>query len=215
MICVAISEKNLDKCLATLSLVELAEIRIDLTGFGPDEVKTVCSHPTPVVATCRADTMSSEKQLELLTIAIVSGAKYVDIELEAGRKQIRNIIRIARRHNCRVIISYHNYRETPPVRKLIHIIRKCYSMGADVAKVATLARSQADSARILSLYGYEKPLIALGMGTAGMITRIMAPLLGGEFTFASMDEGDETAPGQIKYSEMREILDKLNKKIQA
>jgi len=214
MICVAISDKDPDKCLATLSRVELAEIRIDLTEFGPDEVRRVCSHLTPTVATCRADRMSSDKQLELLSLAISSGAKYVDIEIEAGKNQIRKIIRIARQHNCRVIISYHNYRETPPTGKLGKIIRKCYSLGADVAKVATLAKSKADSIRILSLYGNAKPLIALGMGEAGMITRIIAPLLGAEFTFASADDGTETALGQIKYSEMKKILDEIGEKIQ-
>ena len=48
-------------------------------------------------------------------------------------------------------------------------------------------------------------MVVLGMGEMGKITRIMAPFLGAEFTFAAMDEGKETAPGQIPYLKMKEI----------
>jgi 3-dehydroquinate dehydratase-1 len=83
-------------------------------------------------------------------------------------------------------------------------------MGADIAKLATFSKSKADNARLLSLYSNDKPIVALGMGETGKITRLMAPLLGAEFTFAAMDDGQPTAPGQITYSNMKEILNKLS-----
>ena len=43
MICVAISDKNIDNCLAILEQVEMAEIRLDLTEFDLNEIKKIDS----------------------------------------------------------------------------------------------------------------------------------------------------------------------------
>jgi len=211
MICVAISDNNIEKCLSVLDKVEMAEIRLDLTGFGIIEINRIFSHPTPCIATCRPETMGNEDQLERLTAAIKAGAKFVDIEIEAEPVQQTTIIEVARKHKCRVIISYHNFLETPAMSELFKIVDHCFELGADIAKVTTLSNSKADNARIISLYTIEKPLVSFGMGEIGMITRLMAPFLGAEFTFASMDEGMQTAPGQINYSKMKEILSGLQK----
>jgi 3-dehydroquinate dehydratase I len=213
MICLAISEKNLEKCLSLLEEVELAEIRLDLTDFSVDEINTVFNHSTPTIATCRPDKMGAKDQMERLTAAIKAGATYIDIEIETERKQQKTIIEIARQYKCKVIISYHNFEKTPGLKELYSIVDQCYDLGADIAKLATLCNSLADSARLLSLYSNSKALVAFGMGDYGKITRIVAPLLGAEFTFAAMDEGDETAPGQIGYSKMKKILDILNTEI--
>jgi 3-dehydroquinate dehydratase len=51
------------------------------------------------------------------------------------------------------------------------------------------------------------------MGEAGKLTRIIAPFLGAEFTFAFADDFKSTAPGQISYSRMKSILSNLEKEI--
>jgi 3-dehydroquinate dehydratase I len=214
MICVAISDKNIDKCLSVLDNVEMAEIRLDLTGFGIEEIKKVFSHSTPTIATCRPEPFGNEDQLSRLMASINAGARYVDIEIEADVKQQLLIIEEARKHHCKVIISYHNFDETPGLREMYKIVDRCFELGADIAKIATLSKSNADNARLLSLYSIEKPIVVLGMGETGKITRLVAPLLGAEFTFASMDEGIETAPGQINYSRIKEILSGLQKDFQ-
>ncbi len=213
MICLAISEKNIEKCLSLLEKVELAEIRLDLTDFSVEEIQKVFSHSTPTIATCRPDKMGTKDQMERLTAAIKAGAAYVDIEIEAEKEQQEALIAVARQFNCKVIISYHNFEKTPGLKELYSIVDQCYALGADIAKLATFCNSQADSARLLSLYSNNKALVALGMGAYGKITRIVAPLLGAEFTFAAIDEGEETAPGQIGYSRMKAIIENLNKEL--
>lgn len=209
MVCVAISETNVDKCLEVLNNVEMAEIRLDLTDYDMEDIKRVFSHPTPLIATCRPDKIGNKEQLKNLSIAIEAGAKYVDIEIEATKSIQSQIIELARKNECKIIISYHNYKETPILPALQAIVDECFSLGADIAKLTTLSKSNADNARLLSLYNYDKPIVAFGMGETGKITRIMAPLLGAEFTFAAMDEGEATAPGQITYSKMKKILAQL------
>ena len=204
MICVAISDKNPDKCIELLGKVEMAEIRLDLTEYTSDEIIKVFSSGTSCIATCRPDKVGLNKQYEALKTAMETGASYVDIEIEAPKEQREKLIKVAKANHARIIISYHNYNETPSIDELLKIVNECYEMGADVAKVAVQANSQQDAAKVLSLYSADKPVVALAMGEFGKITRLIAPMLGAEFTFASTDEGVGTAPGQITYSKMIE-----------
>jgi 3-dehydroquinate dehydratase I len=213
MICVAISDRSLEKCLTTLDGCEMAEIRLDLTGFNEDDIRQVFTHKTPTIATCRPEKTNATDQLTRLSLAIETGAHYVDIEYEADKEQKEAIMEVARKHQCKVIISYHNFFETPVVEELQRITASCFDKGADIAKVATMVNKPDDCIRLFTLYNLNKPIIALGMGKAGKITRIMAPFLGAAFTFASMDNGEATAPGQIGQHKMTEIVHYLKNEL--
>jgi 3-dehydroquinate dehydratase I len=213
MICVAISDKDLKKCLATLDRCELAEIRLDLTEFDDEQIRKVFSHSTPAVASCRPDKMGADEQQRRLILAMEAGARYVDIEYEASEAQRKTIIEFAKKKKCRIIISYHNFIRTPSRDELFRIADTCFNMGADVAKVATQANSATDVANLLSLYSMNRPLVSLGMGEHGVITRLTAEFLGAEFTFAAMDDGEATAPGQIGFQRMKAILQYLNQEL--
>ena len=53
---------------------------------------------------------------------------------------------------------------------------------------------------------FNKKIIVIGMGEKGKITRIVAPLLGSPFTYASLKEGKETAEGQISVDRLKELM---------
>jgi 3-dehydroquinate dehydratase-1 len=142
----------------------------------------------------------------LLSAAIRSGATYVDLEYEAQPEYRLALVDLAKRFRCKVIISYHNFEETPDVDVLNQIIIHSVVMDADFVKLAVTANSTADCAKIMSLYNKHNNLIAFAMGDIGKITRIAAPFLGAEFTFASVDEAHLTAPGQLTISQMETIL---------
>jgi 3-dehydroquinate dehydratase len=44
------------------------------------------------------------------------------------------------------------------------------------------------------------------MGPKGRVSRIVAPVFGSAFSYASLRKGTETAPGQLTVSEMRDAL---------
>jgi 3-dehydroquinate dehydratase type I len=206
MICISISEKSIEKCISLLEKVELAEIRLDLNDFGDEEIEKVFSCRRRLVATCRPGKYPKEIRFEKLKKAIVSGATYVDIEYEAPEEYQRNLMTYAHQHECYVIFSYHNYELTPELEELEKIMQGSFSMGCDVVKIATLVRVNRDNSKILSLYKSPGRLIAFGMGDLGKITRIVAPFLGAEFTYAAMDVGEPTAPGQIRYTQLKEFI---------
>ena len=51
--------------------------------------------------------------------------------------------------------------------------------------------------------------VSFGMGEKGVTSRILAPLSGALFTYASLDEGKELAPGQVPLSHLREIYRRI------
>lgn len=206
MICVAISDKNVKNCLATLKNVEMAEIRLDLTEYDLNEIETVFKNHSNLVATCREGKYSNEERKEKLKKAIASGAKYVDIEVESEKEYRSELVRYAKNRNCEVIISYHNFEETPPENELKEIVDVCNSYGADIVKITTMSHGKKDNANLLELFNTDSRIVALGMGEKGKITRIIAPFLGSEFTFAATDQGEPTAPGQITYQELKKII---------
>lgn len=205
MICISYGNIALNELLKRLKTTPMAEIRIDLLGLNKDEVAAVFSSHPNLIATCRPDTMGLEAQRHLLLTAIHSGAAYVDVEVEAPSSFKREMVEAAHAKGCKVIVSYHNYTETPSREALQGIMVEMVEDGADILKIATMANNTGDAARILSLYETPvKPLVALAMGDMGKVTRIAIPLLGAPFTFAA-PEGATTAPGQLTDTDMMAI----------
>lgn len=207
MICVSVVEKNPESVVQIANSAEMAEIRIDLCELDENTVKSVfsnISHPT--IATCRPDYCNDEQRSLLLKTAILSGACYVDVEIESATEFKNDIISFAHEHGCKVIISYHNYENTPSIEELRNIIDTCFSQKADIAKVATTALSQRDSAVVLSLYAEYENLVALAMGENGKISRIANVCLGSPFTFVAIDKQHCSAAGQLTAAQMQTIL---------
>jgi len=206
MICASISEKNIEKCIESINKVDMAEIRIDLAEFSNDEIRKVFSKRKKLIATCRPGKIKEQERVEMLKIAIESGSTYVDIEYEASASYKNDLIDFAHKHQCDVIISYHNYDRTPELEELENIVRDCYRQGADLAKIATHVNMNRDNSKILSLYKAPGRLVAIGMGDLGRISRIVAPFLGAEFTYASLNDNATTAPGQISYEKLNRFI---------
>lgn len=206
MICASIAEKDVEVCLKTIEKVEMAEIRIDLTEFNDEEIRKVFSLRKKLIATCRPGKIKDKDRALMLKAAIAAGSTYVDIEYEAPEAYKNHLIDFAHSHQCDVIISYHNYEKTPDLEELEQIVQDCYTQGADLAKVATHVNVNRDNSKILSLYKAPGRLVAIGMGDLGRISRIVAPFLGAEFTYASLNESGATAPGQISYEKLNQFI---------
>lgn len=210
MICVSATETNAEKLVALVNASEMSEVRIDMCQLDEQAVRTLFPRFTrPVIATCRPQLCPDALRVSLLQAAIESGASYVDVEIEADAQIKQALIAKAREHHCSVIVSYHNYEETPDSGALHRIVEQCYADGADIAKIATTARTESDTARVLSLYADFPKLVALAMGEKGRISRIANLFLGSPFTFVSAGEGNATAPGQFTEAQMGEILQRL------
>ncbi len=207
MVCLSIADVSADEAMDILSKVNLAELRLDRINFDKKDIKRLFSTRTKTIVTYRQNKKTNENERkDILIEAIKNGASMVDIEVENSDDFKNEIIKIAKKNKSTVIISYHDFEKTPVIRELEQILNWCFESGADIAKIACQTNNAEDAARILALYSFGKPLISLGMGDAGKITRIAAPLLGAPFTYASLVKSKQTAPGQIEADKLESII---------
>ncbi len=209
MICVSLAGLRYEECLDILAEERFAEIRIDRMDLTEEHIKKLFALPIRLIATCRKGHYNNIERAQLLKIAILAGASYVDIEVEEPADYIIDLVDFAHKNDCKVIISYHNFQDTPCLDELQKVVDNCFEYGADIAKIVTTVNTNQDRARIMSLYADNKKIVAFGMGEHGKITRIMAPLLGAEFTYAARKAGLEVAPGQMDKNLLAESIDML------
>ena len=209
MICIPLSGIGFEDCMAMVRKEAFVEFRFDLLTLTLEEVRGVVQEASSSVATCRPGNMEESRRLEILQTAVQAGADYVDFELEADGDFRSAIIGSARQNKSNVIVSYHNFDLTPALPELEEIVNACIEAGADVVKVACQVNRHVDLQNLFKLYSQDMRMVIIGMGQKGVISRVAAPLLGAEFTFAAPASGKETAPGQISKDKLLSILKEI------
>ena len=155
---------------------------------------------------------SEHERIALLKEAVALGADFVDVEARTAKPLLRELKAEIKKHGSRtkLIISFHDLKKTPAAGALQKRLNACSKMGAHIVKICTYARAMEDNLQVLGLIPYARKkgqaIIAFCMGDKGRISRVMAPLLGSYLSYASLDKGTESAPGQLTIGETREIL---------
>jgi len=209
-ICTVIVDKDLRAVREVEALVELFEVRIDLIGEGWQDLAKQLRKPWIACARSTEEGGSWEKdeaeRIEELVAATELGADMVDIELET--KDLDKAIPLIRKR-AKCVLSFHELEQTPPLDKLKEIVQRQLAAGADVCKVITTAQRFEDNLTTLRLVTElsEVKMVSFAMGPLGSTSRILCPLVGGEFTYASIKQGKESAPGQITVSQLRRIYE--------
>jgi len=202
MTCVSFSKPTVEEFLLKHPEVKLIELRLDLMKIDEKQLSHFLSLPVNVIVTCRPNgQMTEEQRLLLLCKSISLGAHYVDVEIESGTAFISELRNFAVKNNCKLIVSYHNFEKTPDLTELEKIAEKCHSEKSDIVKIACLINEADDILSIKSLYSKNHPVIALGMGEKGAVTRMNACEWGAPFSYVTADSDTPTAPGQAGYEE--------------
>jgi 3-dehydroquinate dehydratase type I len=193
---------------------DLLEWRLDVTR-DPEVEMVLPQSPLPVIATVRSVEQGGyfsgtrQEQLRLLIRAATSGSSYVDWEFRPGEPlpdQLSNI-------RERVILSYHDFEQTPADRELESLFDQMAASSTGVVKVVTLAQRKEDNISLLNLIGRGRnrgiEVVAFCLGALGRISRLACLLMGGAFTYAALESGAEAAPGQLSLAKMRQLLELL------
>lgn len=204
---------------------DVIEWRIDFFEDVCDLEKTVTAlkmirniiGETPLIFTFRSDLEGGFKKVKDETrykiIEQVIGTEeidVVDIELISGKTNIDRIRTAAIKHNTPLVLSYHNFEETPSVEFMVDKMKDQVLNGADIAKIAVVSKNERDVLNLLlaTLKARETmpdiPLITMAMGKLGVITRIAGGIFGSDLTFGT--HGGISAPGQIPVEELRNAM---------
>ncbi len=209
MICIPIIAESTRKAIDDMGragpLADLLEIRVDYIK-DPDLGRILKARTKPVIITITSRDENGRfegteaERIALLKKAIELGSEYIDVSINCV--ELDELIQA--RGKTKVIVSYHNYRETP--ENLDQIYGRLEVRDGDIIKIATFADRLSDNLRILELAkNSTRDTIALCMGPKGEISRILAPFYGSFLTFASLASGRESAPGQIPAAKMKDI----------
>jgi 3-dehydroquinate dehydratase-1 len=209
MICVSLGNISFDQAAKIAAEEEMIEIRADLLLFTDDQFRGLLRISKKSIFTCRPGVYSETKRKELFELAIDEGASFIDLEVESPKEFLSEIKKSLEISDTQLIISYHNFENTPSFKELSEILTSCYNSGAVLAKLATAVLHEDDLKTMFSLYSIPGRKVLIGMGVKGIITRIAAIFMGAEFSFASPNDFEKTAPGQLSVDEMKEILNIL------
>ena len=184
----------------------MVELRADLLNFTTEQYKSLFGLKSKIVFTCRPQGIDPEYRKSLFHLAAENKVDYIDLEIESYEPDMEWLSGLCRKNKTDLILSYHNYIETPGIDELTAILKKFYKLGADVAKIATLVKNDEDLLNLLLLYRKQGRKVVLGMGEKGILTRVAALILGAEFSFAAPGKERGTAPGQLTVSDMNELV---------
>ena len=207
-ICAVIVNSDLKTIKEAEPLVDLFEVRIDLIGEGWQQVAKQLEKPWIACNRMAAEggqwQGNEARRIEPLLQAMELGAGMVDIELNT--KNLENVVKVIKRRT-KCLLSYHDLEKTPALKEMKDIVRRQLSAGADICKVITTAQKAEDNLTTLQLVREfpEAKVVSFAMGPLGLMSRALCPLVGGEFTYASIEKGKESAQGQMTVSEMRQI----------
>ncbi|GAA0236165.1 type I 3-dehydroquinate dehydratase [Haladaptatus pallidirubidus] len=209
----------------TNDLEREAQVRevADVVEFRMDKANTPLSQladydgELPIIATNRAQWFGgkandSGRLDHLFTASEFEAVKMIDIELETARGSSW-VLEEFEKGDVEIIISFHEFDETPDLNVLKAIFEACDQYG-DVAKVAAYANSYSDSLNMIRAVSSvsENGLRATGisMGAIGSHTRAIAPLYGAKIGYAPLESDEsEYAPGQIPIHKLRSMIDTL------
>ena len=185
----------------------MVELRADEVTDRAQLATLVDNAPLPLIVTCRPTweggncELPEEQRVTLFTDTSLHNAAYVDIELEAYKG-----IPEAQKSSIErpIILSSHDFKTRP--ERLTNIFLELSQRRNQVAKIVWMARSIRDNIEAFEiLQSRQKPTIALCMGEAGLISRVLAKKFGAFLTFASLRDESATAPGQVTIHDMKRL----------
>jgi len=207
-ICASIVDNDLSVIKGVEPFIDLYEVRIDLIGNGwPGVVQEL---KKPWIACNRlADEggkwgKNEASRIAELLKAIELGADIIDVELRT--ENLDEVVELIKKR-AKCLLSSHDSAGTPSFDNLKRTIERQLAAGADICKVVTTASNFDDNLTVLQLITEFSKLkiVSFAMGPLGSVSRVLCPLLGGYFTYASIEAGKESASGQITVRDLGKL----------
>jgi len=226
-VCVPLNEETVDSLIKSIrnasSISDLIELRLDGLVRGElekalDQIDEVLSHARqPVILTLRTKEQGGYREIEqqqrLNAWATLFGTTNTFFDLEYDL--VSTLTNEEQQPDwSRVICSHHNFEKVPA--NLDEIFEQLSFTPARIIKIAVKANDVTDCLDILRLIRRsrteERETIAIAMGSAGVVTRILGPSQGSFLTYGASEAERGTAPGQVVATDLTSIyrVDQIN-----
>jgi len=228
-ICVPLPAKTFSELVPMIYKAEdagadLIEVRLDymhndasnVVGF-VDEVEEVIEQSSvPLIATNRQyeqggfRPQDENQRVQTLVRAAETGFQYVDIELTTA--ELKQTVQRIKDYGAKPIVSFHDLKCTPIASKMERTMKSQAEAGAEICKLVTTANNISDNIQCMLLTRRMCKIwtvVCFAMGNKGLLSRVLSPLFGAYFTYASLEGGLETASGQISITELKDLYARL------
>ena len=209
---VIFSRADLQRALRMRRPPDLFELRLDRLVNWIDEVKAALARlPAPFIITARdpreggANHLSGPRRRALL-LRFLPRAAYVDVEFRSARF-LAPVLRSAQAHGVPTIVSFHDFKATPPSARLDEITSAARSLGAGVTKIVTRTDTPAQLNALLDLFDRQRGVsnvVTMGIGKLGRVSRLELARRGCILNYAHL--GSPSAVGQLSVRDLRRAL---------
>jgi len=202
---------DLRRALRMRNPPDLFEARLDRLVRHLDELRGAIPRlATPLIITARrpreggANNLPASRRRSLL-LEFLPFARYIDVEL-SSLSAFGHVLESAARKNVATILSFHDFKTTPPLAKLDRLVASAQSSGATIVKVATRTDSPAQLDRLIQLFERHHRSAALsvmGIGRIGRASRRELARRGSVLNYAHL--GSASVAGQLSIGELRRL----------
>ncbi|MBU9844276.1 type I 3-dehydroquinate dehydratase [Rahnella sp. FRB 231] len=217
------------KTIGTNPDADLIEYRIDYLTFASDAAKVgalgkqvaAAAEGKPLILTFRTQAEGgmktiSDKAYGDLYLSLINDhfIDILDVEMFRDAKVVNQVVAAAHKAGIKVVMSSHDFHNTPSVADIVARLRKQDSMGADILKIAVMPHNPEDVVRLMDATAqireqYSlKPLLTMSMGGLGAVSRLSGEVFGDDLTFGML--GTPSAPGQIEAHQLHQEMNTLH-----
>ena len=137
----------------------------------------------------------------------------VDMEIRAGKALAEKLQRVAGETGCKVLMSSHDFAETPSIEEMKRRYETMEAWGADVLKLAVMPHTIEDVMALLTVCkdvsrASTHPVVAMSMGSLGLESRVLGEAFGSAMTFGCL--GKASAPGQMSVEALAQVLQTIH-----
>ncbi len=137
------------------------------------------------------------------------------LDVEYGHEDLETAALFARGKEIGLplLMSFHRFDGALSEAELLSIYQGMQSAGADILKIAVMPKTAKDTAALFTAAATmregnpQTPVIAIGMGALGVLTRLAGNDLGGPLTFAAGQAA--SAPGQLTAQDEKRVIELL------
>ena len=170
----------------------------------------------PLLATFRTQNeggnheLTKEQYVHLYQQVITSQCvDLIDLEWQMGVEVLQPLISLAHKQQIPVILSHHNFKQTPSFEEMQQIFQQMNQYDPDILKLAVMPQTKEDVTCLMDCAKHisqmvDVPIVALSMSELGKVTRIQAETFGSAITFGTLKNA--SAPGQIPVEELYHLL---------
>ena len=140
------------------------------------------------------------------------GYNMLDIEWDEQKNKddYLNLINLAQQKGLEVVLSHHNFDETPTFEEMKFTYYKMSQFNSNYIKLAVMPHDIKDVLHLLeamneSANTLNQKVIGISMSKIGVISRTAQSVFGGVVSYGCL--GEPQAPGQIHVEELKKQID--------